>query len=400
MSSFHRLLASASLAHFADQLAFAALPLAAVLLLEAGPGTVGALVAVQGAAWLILSLPGGVIADRMSRSRLIGLSQAAAAIAFLAACAAASIGWWTGFGALLFVGAGGAVFLMLSALSLVPALVAREHLPAANARLELARAVMTFLAPAIAGFVAAKANPALAFGLAGAVSAAAAIFGFRIKSPAPVATVRPPVFTAIREGAAFAFRHELLRGIVLCAVFWNFAFFALLAVIVPFGLDRVGLDPRAMGLAQSGNGLGMMAGAAIAGWLLARAEPRIILVLGPALSLLAAGLMLASPGFGGVAALFVGFVLLGFGPMMWLVCQTSIRQLVTPAPLLGRVASLVQVAIYGVRPLGALAGGWVAVAAGLEAALVLVIASFALSAAVPLLTALGRLRSLPEPQAS
>jgi MFS family permease len=399
MSPFHRLLASAASAHLADQIALAALPLAAVLLLDAGPGLVGTLVAIQGAAWLIVSIPGGVIADRMSRSHLIGLAQTAAALAFLSAAAAIWSGWWTGVGAFVFVGAGGAVLVALATLSLVPAMVSREHLAPANARLELARAMMAFAAPIIAGLVADKFDPALAFGLAAVLCAASAIMGFSVASPAPAAVARPPVLTAIREGASFAFRHELLRGIVLCAVFWNFAFFALLAVAVPFGLEHVGLDARTMGLAQSGNGLGLIAGAALAGRLLARWEPRVILVLGPALSVLGAGLVLAAPAFGFVA-LFAAFFILGFGPMLWLVCQTSIRQLVTPPPLLGRVAALVQVAIYGVRPVGALVGGWIGATAGLDAALALVIAAFGLSMLVPLVSALGRLTTLPEPQAS
>ncbi len=70
--------------------------------------------------------------------------------------------------------------------------------------------------------------------------------------------------------------------------------------------------------------------------------------------------------------------LVGFGPMMWLVCQTTVRQLVTPpAPLMGRVNATVQTAIYGVRPLGRAGGAaWWRAQAGLQAALLLIAASF------------------------
>jgi hypothetical protein len=87
----------------------------------------------------------------------------------------------------------------------------------------------------------------------------------------------------------------------------------------------------------------------------------------------------------------------GFGPMLWLICQITVRQLVTPAPLMGRVNATLQTAIYGVRPLGALAGGLVAAHAGLHAALLLVAAAFALSTLVIVLSPLARLRALPEP---
>jgi predicted MFS family arabinose efflux permease len=226
-------------------------------------------------------------------------------------------------------------------------------------------------------------------------AAAAALIAARLRAgAAPARPARPSIAAAVREGAAFAIRHELLRGIVLCAVFWNFAFFALLAIAVPYAMRRVGLDAAATGLMQSGHGLGLILGAALAGGALQRFEPRLILIAGPALSVLAAALLLAAPASGFPAA-FAGLFLVGFGPMLWLVCQASIRQLVTPPDLLGRVAAMIQVAIYGVRPLGALAGGAAAALAGLNAAMALVLLGFALSLSVPLVSALGRLRALP-----
>jgi hypothetical protein len=116
---------------------------------------------------------------------------------------------------------------------------------------------------------------------------------------------------------------------------------------------------------------------------------------------IAAGLFLVAPSASssasGFACAAAGHFLVGFGPMLWLICQITVRQLVTPAPLMGRVNATLQTAIYGVRPLGALAGGLVAANAGLHAALLLVAAAFALSALVIVLSPLARLRALPEP---
>jgi len=53
-----------------------------------------------------------------------------------------------------------------------------------------------------------------------------------------------------------------------------------------------------------------------------------------------------------------------------------------------------------VRPLGALAGGIVAAQAGLQAALLLIAASFVLSTLVIVLSPLARLRALPQPVAA
>jgi predicted MFS family arabinose efflux permease len=396
MSSFSRLLAAGGATHFADQLATAALPLTAVIVLGAGPGTVGTLVALQGLAWLLASLPAGVLVDRVPKGLLIALSQAVAGLAFAAATVAATAGSGTALAAACFIGASGAVVLVLTALALVPALVPPTALAAANARLELVRAVATLAAPVAVGLMADAVTPALGFALAAIASAAAALVAFRLRAPPSPVRARAPLADAIREGARFALRHELLRGIALCAVFWNFAFFALLAVAVPFCLTRVGLDAKGTGLAQGGLGLGLILGAAAAAAIVRRFEPRMILVAGPALSMAAPALLFFAVRGGGLPAAAAAFFFVGFGPMLWLICQTSIRQLVTPPDLIGRVAATIQVAIYGVRPLGAFAGGWVGALFGLDAALVLVLAAFGLSLAVPLVSALGRLRAMPE----
>ena len=68
--------------------------------------------------------------------------------------------------------------------------------------------------------------------------------------------------------------------------------------------------------------------------------------------------------------------------------------------MLGRVNATVQTAIYGVRPLGALAGGFVAAQVGVEAALTLIAMSFTLSTLVIVLSPLARLRVLPQPAAA
>jgi predicted MFS family arabinose efflux permease len=194
-------------------------------------------------------------------------------------------------------------------------------------------------------------------------------------------------------------RHELLRGISLCAIFWNFAFFALLAIWAPLALGPLHLDPAHMGLAQSAYGAGLILGALVAPMSSRQLPPFATLIFGPGVSVIAALLFLLSPSgngsTGGFALAAAGHFLVGFGPMLWLICQTTVRQLVTPAPLMGRVNATVQTAIYGVRPLGALTGGLVAAQAGLHGALILIAVAFALSTLVIVLSPLARLRAMP-----
>jgi predicted MFS family arabinose efflux permease len=393
----NRLSAAALGLHGADQLAMAALPLTAVLVLGAGPGLVGVLLAAQAAAWLAFSLPAGLLVDRLGRERLLRAATLAAAAGAGCAAGAAWSGWAAALGGAAFVGACGTVLFVLTAGSLVPALAPREGLAKANARLELARAVASLVAPPLAGLLAARGLPVvaymiallaglMAFGLARGLSAATV--------PANVA--RPPIRAQLAEGARFVLRHSLLRGIFGCALAWNFAFLALLAAVVPFALGPLGLDPAQLGLAQAGYGAGMIAGAASAASIQARLGPNAVLIAGPGLSAATPLLLLAAP-VGGVALPFAALFLVGFGPMMWLICQTGIRQIVTPPAMLGRVGAVLQVAIYGVRPLGALAGGSLAAAQGPAAGIWLAAAGFAASVLVVVCSDLARLRGLPAP---
>ncbi|MBX9989022.1 MFS transporter [Phreatobacter oligotrophus] len=396
-TAFSRLFATAALVQAADQIALAALPVTAVLLLGAGPAMVGLLVAAQTAAWLLVSLPAGVLVDRLPAPRVIRAALVLALVGMVAAIAAAQMASPALLAAAVFIASAGTVTFVLVQVGLVPRLVPAAGLPAANARIELARALATAAAPMLVGVLATRLSPAAAYPLAAVLTIGALVLGMGLRPAAAAPAARPPVLTAIAEGTRFVIRHPLLRAIALCAVFWNFAFIALLAVFVPFALARLSTDAAGAGLAQGFAGLGMIAGALAAPALLAKLQPRVLLVFGPCVSALAALAILAAPSLGGIALAGFAFALIGFGPILWLVMQLTVRQIVTPPELMGRVTATIQVAIYGVRPLGALAGGAMAQGFGLDAALVLVAIAFAASALACLASPLARLAALPAP---
>ncbi|WP_431284069.1 MFS transporter [Humitalea sp. 24SJ18S-53] len=395
MRPFTALFAANTGAHAADQLALAALPLTAALVFGAGPGMIGALVAAQGSAWLICSLPAGVLVDRASRRGLL-LGAMAVAVAGLGVALAGAL--W-GVLALLGLGAAiasaGTVLFALTVGALVPVLVPGTGMAAANARLEFFRALATLAAPLAVGLLAERGVVAAAYAIALLAALAAAAVAARLPVDAPAAAVaqRPHLAVLLREGAGFVAGQPLLRAIFLCAVFWNFAFFAWLAGFVPFALTVLRLEPAGIGLAQAGYGAGLLLGALAVAPILARVPPRVVLVAGPTLSLIAPLLLLAGPP--GLLGAGLAQMSVGFGPMLWLVAQTSIRQALTPAALQGRVAATMQVAQFGVRPLGALAGGFLAAAYGPQAAIWLVAAGFGVSLAVAVVSPLSRLGAMP-----
>ena len=399
MKPFTALLGAAAGTHAADQMALATLPLTATLVLGAGPDLLGLLVAAQSAAWLLVSLPAGTWIDRLPRRRMLIVALALGLTASIVAVAAAATGYVVLLGLAAIAGASGTVVYVLTSVSLLPSLVAPGDLPRSNARLELARAVVSLAAPFVAGLLAQHLSPTWGYALAalGAALALVCVLALPEGTAPTTKGERPTLASAIRLGTAFVVRNELLRGISLCAIFWNFAFFALLAIWAPLALGPLGLDPAHMGLAQSTYGAGLILGALVAPATARRLPPFVTLIFGPAVSIVAALMFLAAPSGNGLVLAAGGYFLVGFGPMLWLICQTTVRQLVTPSPLMGRVNATVQTAIYGVRPLGALAGGLVAAHAGMHAALLLIAGAFALSTLVIILSPLARLRVLPAP---
>jgi predicted MFS family arabinose efflux permease len=399
MKPFTALFGAAAGTHAADQLALATLPLTATLVLGAGPDLLGLLVATQSAAWLLLSLPAGAWIDRFSRRTLLIVGLGLGLLAAIAAVAAAAAGMAILLGVAAFVGASGTVIYVLTTVSLLPSLVPGSDLPRANARLELARAVVSLAAPFVAGLLAQLLSPTWGYALAALGAALALLCVLALPKVEAVhnQTHRPSLLAAITAGARFVVNHDVLRGIGLCAVCWNFAFFALLAVWAPFALGVLHLDPAHMGLAQSGYGAGLILGALVAPYASRHLPPRAILIFGPVVSVVAALFFLMAPQANPFAAAAIGHFLVGFGPMLWLICQMTLRQLVTPLPLMGRVNATLQTALYGIRPLGALAGGFVAAHAGVEASLVMVMLAFALSTLMILMSPLRRMQVLPEP---
>ena len=399
MKPFHALLGASAGTHVADQMALATLPLTATLVLGASPGTLGLLVAAQSAAWLLVSLPAGTWVDRLPRRSLLVVALSLALVASLTAVAAAALQLTLLLGLAAFIGASGTVVYVLTSISVLPSLVASADLPRANARLELARALVSFAAPSAAGLLAQLLSPTWGYALAalGAALAVACVLALP-KAPAPMtAGARPSLASAIKVGAAFVIGHPLLRGISLCAIFWNFAFFSLLAIWAPLALGILKLDPAAMGLAQSALGAGLILGALTAPYSSRWLPPLVTLIFGPAISVVGIALFLIAPQSSGPAVPAAGFFLIGFGPMLWAICQTTVRQLVTPAHMQGRVNATIQTATYGVRPLGALVAGALAAHSGVEAALVLVAVSFVLSTLAILVSPLARLQAMPAP---
>ena len=397
-SAFRRLAASNLAAQFSEQMALAAAPLVAVLALGATAAQTGYLQTAQTLPFLLLSLPAGVLADRMSRRALMTAAECVRAASLLGLLA---LLWMGGLGmgwlaALGFLGAVGTVAYNVAAPALVPRLVPASDLASANRWLELARSSAFSAGPAAGGALVGWMGAPVAYVIATTLSllAAALLAGLPDDAPKPVARRR--LLAELREGAAFVGTHPLLRPVLTTAVFFNTAWFVLQAVYVVYAIERLGLTAAGVGITLGVYGGGMLAGALAAPWLARRLSFGAMIASGPLSALAASAILLSTLVLPSGIWAAVGFFLFGAGPILWTITTTTLRQAVTPNALLGRVSAVILTATFGARPVGALIGATLAARVGLDACLWVSTAGFLVQFLVLFASPVRRLRSQPE----
>lgn len=396
MTIIDRLTLAAYGMHIADQIALVAVPLVAALVFQASPETIGTLVACQAMAHLLGSLPAGVIVDRLPPRSVALAATAISLIGFFGITLSVTFPNLLFFATTVLLSGCGIVLFVLVALSIIPMTVEAGGLAPANARIEIPRAAASFAVPLGVGLFVDGDTAHLVF----AIAALCALGAFTVTRKLPRLPAPPRkkenLPKMILEGSALVARHPLLRPIAACAIFWNLAFAALLVAMLPLILDYYRADSGVFGIALSAFGGGAITGSWLSSRFSHRISPNIILLFGPGSSTLAILALLALPAQGPIEAIYASFFLLGFGPSMWLIVQNSIRQLVTPAQMLGRVNAVIQTAIYGVRPLGALLGGSIVGAMSPRAGIAFVALAFGCSLAAALFSQLRAVRSYAE----
>ncbi len=398
MSTVRRLTGAAYGIHLADQIALVAVPLVAALAFDASAEVIGILVACQSMAHLLGSIPFGIMVDSAQQRSLAIAATLVSIVGSFGAAASVLAGNVVAFGATITIAGFGAVLFVLTALSILPKAVTANRLASANAAIEIPRAACSFAVPLAVGLVVADIPATWVFAVAGVGAFAALAFALSLPRFETSVRQREPVIPQIIEGGAYVMRHSLLLPISLCAIFWNFAFAALLVVLVPTIRDVYRFDPGTFGIALSAFGLAAICGSWLAGRFAQQVAPSVILLFGPGSSALAAaGLMAVGSD---EILLYVCFFFLGFGPSMWLIAQNSVRQLVTPGIMLGRVNAVIQTAIYGIRPLGALIGGVVVGASDPETGLLVVVLAFGASFLVSVFSGLRSVMSYDGLQAA
>jgi MFS family permease len=370
----------------------AALPLLAVTITK-DPRLVAVVTAAIYLPWMGLSLPVGALVDRYDRAALMWRAQAVqalvvAVVAILIVFRQANIAVLAVAGLLL--GSAEVVFSN-AAQSVLPELVPPELLPKANGSQQISLTVgESFLGPPIGSLLFAAAA-ALPFGLDAASFAASSSLVATLPRSAKGAkgSGRAKIRAQIAEGLRWLTRHRLLRVVAVLLGVYNFANQMGQAVLVLLATQTLHVNTRGYGFLLAATAAGSVLGGLV--------SPALTRWLGILPSLVIGGVIDAaafvgiglSPDGAAAALMLAGQ---GFAVAMWNVVTVSLRQRIVPSALLGRVNSVYRMLGWGLMPIGALAGGFVAHAAGLRAPYIVagLLCALSMLAALPFLLAANR----------
>ena len=370
---FRRLWSSILISSLGGQITMLALPLTAAVLLHATPTEMGVLVAMEIAPFVLLSLPSGVWLDRVRKLPVYVAGEVALGIIVASVPLAWSLGWLTmhwmyavGFVmGCVYVVAGAAAQIVLT--QVVP----RERLVEAHARNALAGSAAEVAGPGFAGALIKAVGAPVALLLDGLMLLASVLILRGVKVQEHVVPAKAAHFWRdLRAGLRFVRGTPLLVAMATTVGLWQMCHHAAIVVQILFATRTLGMSESQIGVSFIGLGLGTIAASTLGHRISARVGPGPSLLLG--LAVCGAGWLLLAlapaDALGRVmfAAMLVCF---GFGAVLIFINFLSLRQAVTPAPLLGRMTSTMRWLILLPAGPGALIGGWLGEHVDLRASL-------------------------------
>jgi MFS family permease len=402
-ADFLRLWGASTISQLGSQVTLLALPLAAVLVLDASAFQVALLTTFDFLPFLLFGLPAGVWVDRLARRPVMIATDVGRAVALLTIPLAYAVDVLTlvQLYAVGFLVGVLTVFFELAHTSYVPSLVEREQLIDGNSKLEISRSGAYIAGPGLGGVLVGFLTAPGAIVVDAVSFVASALLVLRIRAGEQWATsagVRTGLRRELGEGLHYVARHRYLWPIASCTallnLFWNAAF----AVYFVFLARELDLSAALIGLVLTLGNVGWLAGALVAGrvteWLgVGRTLAGSAFLFGPS------GVLIAlAPESEPLPFLIAAQALGSFAGVLYNITSMTLRQSVTPERLQGRTVGAIRTVVWGVTPLGALLGGGLASVVGLRATFWIAAVGSATAALPIVLSSARSLRRMPEPE--
>ena len=372
-AAYRRLWTSILISSLGGQVTMLALPLTAAVLLQATPTQMGFLVAMEIAPFVLLSLPSGVWLDRVRKLPVYVVGEASLAVIV----ASVPLAWWLGWLAMpwmyvvafvmgcVYVVAGSAAQIVLT--QVVP----RERLVEAHARNALASSGAEVAGPGFAGALIKTLGAPVALLLDAGMLIASVLILRGVKAQEVLAPTHDARFWRdLKAGVRFVRRTPLLITMAVTVGLWQMCHHAAIVVQILFATRTLGLNESQIGLSFVGLGIGTVAASTLGRRVSDRIGPGPSLLLGMGICGLGWLLLAVAPvGPFGAIAFALMLLLFGVGAVLIFINFLSLRQAVTPAPLLGRMTSTMRWLILLPAGPGALIGGWLGEHVDLRASL-------------------------------
>ena len=346
-------------------------------MLEVTGFELGVLNALGFIAFPILGLFVGVWIDRVKRKPvLVGMSliQVATLATVPVAFVFGVLGLYQLYVVALLMGAT-TLFFDVAYQSYLPSLVSREKVVEGNQKLQISASAAQVIGPTVAsGLMFFLGAPkAVAADVLGTLAAALLILSIRRREPIPEAGLpgaKRDFFAEMKEGVHVITSNELLWTQAGCTATSNLGSNIFTVALYLYAYRTLGISQGQIGIAFSIGAAGFLIGALICRRVTAW------IGLGRTIALAVAGnfgLLVCLLANGGTAVVVLGLAFfIGFlGVPIYNINQVSLRQIITPNRLQGRMNATMRTIVWGTIPLGAFLGGILATALGVVPSLVI-----------------------------
>jgi MFS family permease len=404
---FLKLWTAETISQFGTQVSLLAVPLVAIVVLQASPFEVALLGAIEFLPFILFTLPAGAWVDRLRRRPILIIGDVGRAVSLLSIPVAHALGvlsvpqlYVVGFvtGTLT-------VLFDVAYQSYLPSLVDRDQIVDGNSKLEISRTIAQSAGPALGGGLIGWVTAPIAIVADGISYLASALFLVRIRRAEPkpdrhvdeTGSPRLGLRTEVAEGLRYVLGNRHLRAIAACTgsanLFSNITFATYLVYVV----RELHLDAATIGVVLGLGNVAALAGAVVSG------RMGRLLGVGPTI-VIAAFVSGASTLFVPLAPvdapipfLLAAGAIGGFGNVVYNVNQVSFRQAITPERMQGRMNATMRFMVWGTIPIGAILGGILATTLGLVQAIWIGAIGGTFAFLPVLLSPVRRLRDMPAP---
>ena len=401
--AFVRLWSATTVSYFGSFITRTALPLAAILVLGAGPLEISALRGLELVAGLLVGLVVGAWVDRLRRRPImVGADLGRAAI--LGSVPVAAVAGVLALPQLLIVAFLAAIlttFFDVASRTYLPTVVSKAQLVTANSALTASASAAEFTGFGLSGFLIQlfTAPIAIAVDAASFIVSALALGSIRQpEPPVPAVVDREPVFREIRDGLHVVLGSPTLRAIALAHGSTHLLWGIFGTVYLLFATHDLALGPAAIGIIAGIGGAGSLVGAALAGRVVRRFGIGQTMLLGMVGFTVGSALIPLAPS-GAVlagAAFLVGQQLIADSAgTVYDVVETSLTQSLVAPRILGRVNATIRTYTTLLSLVGTIAGGILAELLGLRAAMAIGVLGGAAAFAFIWFSPIRAMRAIP-----